>query len=172
MSEPQGLLADSYTWTILSLVIFLAAAFRFGRKPVQGWLDAEIEKIRSQLEQAQRLRSEAEATLADYKVRQQAAMAEAEAIIAHAKQEAARLRAEAETNLQASLARQEQQALDRIRQAEQEAISDVRRAVVAEAMQLAEKSLVQNLDATAAQRLIDQAIADLPHLPPVTAKAA
>ena len=172
MTEPHGLLADSYTWTIVSLLAFLALAFRFGKKPVQGWLDTEIEKIRSQLEQAKRLRSEAEATLADYRVKQQVAMAEAEAIVAHAKEEAAQLRQAAEAELQASLARHEQQALDRIRQSERDAMAVVRQAVIHEAMVLARQSLADNLDTVTAQRLIDQAIADVAQLQTTKAKAA
>ena len=172
MTEPHGLLADSYTWTIVSLLAFLALAFRFGKKPVQVWLDTEIEKIRSQLEQAKRLRSEAEATLADYRVKQQVAMAEAEAIVAHAKEEAARLRQAAGADLQAALARHEQQALDRIRQAEREAMAEVRQAVIREAMAMARQSLADNLDQAAAQRLIDQAIAEMPQLQTAKAKAA
>jgi F-type H+-transporting ATPase subunit b len=172
MSETHGLLADTYTWTIVSLLLFLGLAYRFGKKPVQGWLDGEIEKIRQQLEQAKRLRNEAEATLADYRVRQQVAMAEAEAIVTHAKAEAARLRQVAEADLQAALARHEQQALDRIRQAEREAMADVRQAVIAEAMNLAKTALAESMDQATAQRLIDQAIAEMPQLQATKAKAA
>ena len=51
-------------------------------------LDDRADKIRQELEEAQRLREDAQATLASYQRRQRDALKEAEDIIAHAREEA------------------------------------------------------------------------------------
>lgn len=155
MQDPTVLYAIAFT-------IFILLAVRYGRKPMLGWLDNEILKIRDELDQARALRAEAEATLADYKQKQASALAEANAIIAHAQEETARLKSEAEAKLKALLASHEQQALERVRQAEAEAVADVRAAAVDIAMTVATQILSEKIDATTASQLVDQAIAALP----------
>ena len=142
----SGLMQDPMFFYAVAFVIFLALAFRFGRKPLLGWLDGEIHKIREELNQAMKLRAEAEAMLAEYKAKQAAALAEAETILRSAKESADRLKAEAETDLKNALARGEQQALDRIRLAEAEALEAVRTATIDLAMQMAAKTLAGQMD--------------------------
>jgi F-type H+-transporting ATPase subunit b len=168
----SDILHDPMTLYTVAFAIFIVLAWKHGRKPLLDWIDAEIARIRDQLEQAKALRAEAEATLADYKKKYNAAMAEAAAIVRHAEEEAVHLRAQAEAELKASLTRHEQQAAERIRLAENEAVAAVRGAIVAEALKLAEKTLAAQIDDAAASRLIDQAIADMPKLAATTAKAA
>lgn len=168
----SGLFKDPMFFYGIAFVIFLGLAFRFGRKPALGWVDAEIIKIRDELEQARKLRADAEAMLADYKTKQKTALAQAEAIVAGAKDDAARLKEQAEKDLIASLARHEQQALDRIRVAEAEASAEVRAAAIDLAMEMARKTLTSQIDETASAKLIDQAIADMPTVSKAKAEAA
>jgi F-type H+-transporting ATPase subunit b len=168
----SGLMQNPMFFYGIAFVIFLALAFKYGRKPLVDWIDSEILKIRNELDQASKLRAEAETMLAEYKAKQAAAMAEAEAIIAGAKDEAARLRAQAEADLKESLARHEQQAAGRIRMAEADAVADVRAAAIDTAMKMARETLSSRLDEATASKLIDQAIADLPKLGGDKAKAA
>jgi F-type H+-transporting ATPase subunit b len=155
----------------IAFFIFLGLAFKFGRKPALNLIDAEIVKIRDELEQARKLRADAEAMLADYQARQKTALAEAESIIAGAKDDAARMKETAEAELKASLVRHEQQALDRIRVAEAEAAAQVRAAAIDLAMELTRKTLSSQMDDGAASKLIDQAIADMPTLAATKTKA-
>ncbi|MBV8061798.1 MAG: F0F1 ATP synthase subunit B [Alphaproteobacteria bacterium] len=145
----------------IAFAIFLALAVKYGRAPMLAWIDGQIVKIRSDLEQAEALRKEAEASLETYKAKQAEAMKEAEAIIAQAKQDAEMLRQRAEHDLKASLQRHEQQALERIRVAEMEALEEVRTKIVAMAVAAAEKTLAAKLDDKASSDLMDQAIAGL-----------
>lgn len=156
----------------IAFVIFIALAYRHAKKPLLGWLDSEILKIRDELEQARKLRAEAEVTLADYKNKQKVALAEAEAIIAHAKEEATRLKAQAETDLKEALARHEQQVTERIRLAEAAALADVRSAAVDMAVNMARKALTTHMDEAGAAKLIEQAIAEVPKNVAAKAKAA
>jgi F-type H+-transporting ATPase subunit b len=159
MSE---LLKDPMFFYGIAFVIFIGLAYRFGRVGALSWIDGEIQKVRSQLDEAQNLRAEAEATLAQYKAKQATALAEAEALVCSAKDEASRLKAQAEADLKSSLARHEQQAIQRIRMAEASALADVRQRAIDLAMDVAQKTLQSKLHGEAASRLVDQAIADLP----------
>ena len=70
MSEQASLLSDPIVWYTASLVLFFVVIFHFARKPIVGGLDAEIAKVRAELEEAKKLRAEAAATLVDYRARQ------------------------------------------------------------------------------------------------------
>jgi F-type H+-transporting ATPase subunit b len=168
----SDLLKDPMFFYGIAFVIFLGLAYRYGTKPMLAWLDSEILKIRDELNQARKLRAEAEATLAEYKTKQALAMADAEAIVKHAKEEAARLKTEAEADLKDALARHEQQALERIRLAEAEAVEEVRAATVAMAMDMARKTLASKMDDATSAELTDQAIADMRKLTSSKAEAA
>jgi F-type H+-transporting ATPase subunit b len=158
---------DPMFWYTVAFVCFWALAFRYARKPFLGWLDGQIAGIREQLEAARRLRAEAEATLAEYKQKHAAAMAES--IVRHAREEAARLKLRAEADLKAALTRHEQQAMERIRLAETEAVRAVRQAAITAAMMIAREKLAKG---AADIRLIDRAIADMPHLARLKVRAA
>jgi F-type H+-transporting ATPase subunit b len=168
----EEMLNDPMFFYTIAFVIFVALAYKFGRKGILGWIDGEIAKVRSQLDEAQKLRAEAEATLAEYKENQEVAVAEAKQLVKNAKEEAVRLKAQAEADLKASLARHEQQATERIRMAEAEALVQVRVRAVDLAMNLARKTLGDKLQGDAAAKLVDQAIADLPTAGGDKAKAA
>jgi F-type H+-transporting ATPase subunit b len=90
-----------------------------------------------------------------------AAVKEAEAIVATAKQDADRMRREAEQNLQATLARYETQAMDRIRQAEADIIAELRKKATEKALAMSEEWIATKLSQADHSRLVDQAIADL-----------
>jgi len=156
----------------VAFVIFLALAFKFGRKPALDWIDGEIAKIRSELDSARALRAEAEAALAECKAKQARAEADAKSIVANAQQQVEAMRKKAESDLATSLARHSQLAAERIRMAEADAIADVRAAAINAAMDIARKKLTDNLSDADAARLVDQAIADIPAMKAAKPKAA
>jgi F-type H+-transporting ATPase subunit b len=168
----MSMLQDPMFFYSVAFFIFLGLAFHYGREPLMAWIDSEILKIRNELDQAKKLRTEAEAMLADYKSKQTAALAEADAIVKHAKEEAVRLRTQAENDLKESLAKSEQQAAARIRIAESEAMEQVRNTIIDAAMKMAEAKLTAQLDGAAASKLTDQAIGELSKLAGGKAKAA
>ena len=165
-------LQDPIFFYAVAYVAFLVVAWFFARKPGLEWVDGEIAKIREELEEAKQLRTEAEAALAEGNAKKAAALAEAKTILAHARDEAARLEAEAAATLKFVLARHEQHALERIKYMEEEAVAQIRAATVDRAMELARKTLAEKLDESAAAKLADQAIADMPRLTSAKAKAA
>lgn len=166
------ILHDPIFFYAVAYVIFLGVAWVFLRKPGLQWLDGEIGKIRHEIDHARQLRADAEKFLAECAARKSAAIAEADAIVKHAKEEAMRLEAEAEANLKYVLARHEQHIIERIRVSEHEAVASVRMAVIDTAMAAVRKALATRLDNTAQTKLADQAIADMPRLVADQAKAA
>lgn len=157
-------LSDPIVWYALAIVLFFILIFFAGRKPILAALDAEIAKVRDELDQAKKLRAEAAATLADYSRKQQEALKEAAEIIAQAKAEAAQLREQTDAELKLALKRHEEKALQRIRSAEAEALIEVRAAVIDQAVAAARAALTAHLDPAQAERLAEKAIADVPKL--------
>lgn len=130
-------------------------------RSVSAFLDARADKIGAQIEEARKLREEAQALLADYQRKQRDALSEAESIVAQAKEETIRLRAQAKTDLEQSIERRKMQALDRIAQSEAQAIASVRNTAVDVAMAAAEKLITDEMIGDRQSALIDQSIKDL-----------
>jgi F-type H+-transporting ATPase subunit b len=160
---PEGsFLTESRTWVALAFVIFFVL---FGRKlwsAVAAMLDDRAAKVRAELEEAARLRREAEAMLRDAEQRRTQALAEAKALIEGAQAEAARVAAAATAEAEAAARRREQMAVDRIAAAEKAALDEVRLAAAEVATAAARQVIADGLSADADARLIDHAITQLP----------
>ncbi|MBY0511578.1 MAG: F0F1 ATP synthase subunit B [Rhodospirillaceae bacterium] len=153
---------DPSFWVGLAFVLAVAVIYRPAAKAIISTLDERAAKIRVQIEEARKLREDAQALLAEYQRKQRDAMAEAEKIIANARAEAARLKVDAEKDLEHAITRRKQQALDRIAQAEAQAIAQVRNTAVDVALAAAETLIKGSLDAGKQQALADKAISELP----------
>jgi F-type H+-transporting ATPase subunit b len=148
-------------WVAIAFVIFIVLA---GKPIVRGigkMLDERAAKIRKDLSEAEKLRDEAEKLLAEYQRRQRQALKEAEGILAHAKDEAERIRRDAVATIDAALKRRERQAMEKIAQAEAQAVAEVRNQAVDLAILGAQKALTTSLDGDRAAGLIDQSIAEM-----------
>jgi F-type H+-transporting ATPase subunit b len=146
-------------------IAFVLFFVLFGRKlwsAVTGMLDDRGAQVRANLEEAARLRREAEAMLRDAEQRRTLALAEAKALIEGAQAEAARVSAAAMAEAEASAKRREQMALDRIAAAEKAAVDEVRLTAAEVATVAARQVIAEGLSADADARLIDHAITQLP----------
>nr|WP_294545132.1 F0F1 ATP synthase subunit B [uncultured Rhodopila sp.] len=162
MHQEASFFADPKNWVMIAFFLFFIL---FGGKlwrALAGILDARTNSVRAELEEASRLRREAEAMLADAEKQRASALTEAKALIESARSEAARLAAEAAAEAQASAKRREQMAIDRIGAAEKAAVHDVRLAAADIATTAAQEVIADSLTADADYRLIDQAITQLP----------
>ena len=148
-------------WEGLAFVIFIAVAAKMGGKRIIAALDARSDAIRDELDQARRLREEAQSLLAEYQRKRRDAEKEADEIVEHAKKEAIALRAEAERKLEENLARRTRLAEEKIGRAEAQAIQDVRNTAIDVAVAAAQKLIAENLDDGRAQALIDDAIGEV-----------
>lgn len=155
------LLHEPEFWVAVAFVIFVALAGKKIYVAVGKLLDERGAKIRAELEEAERLRAEAEKLLADYQRKQREAMKDAQAILDAAREEAARVRKEAAASLEAHLKRRERAAVEQIAQAEAHAVAEVRNQAIELAISAAKLALAESLDAARAGALIDQSLADL-----------
>ena len=156
------ILHDAEFWVLVAAVIFVIAVFKPASRAVTGGLDARAARIRAELDEARRLREEAERLVADYRARQQAAQAEAEAIVAHAKTEAERIAAQSARDLEMALERRQRMAEDRIAQAEAKALDEVRAVAIDVAISAAREVIAAEIDERRGGALIDAAIVALP----------
>jgi F-type H+-transporting ATPase subunit b len=149
-------------WVAVAFVILVGASFKKVRDALNSALDGRAERIKAQLDEAQQLREDAQAMLAEYQRKQNAAADEARAIVEHAKVEAARLHEQAEADLEQALKRREQLALEKISQAEAEAVEEVRNQAVELAVAATARLLSDSVGDGQSARLIDEAIKGLP----------
>ena len=149
-------------WVFVAFVIFMALVWKKASAAIGTMLDGRAERIRSELDEAERLHKDAQALLNGYQSRLADAQKEAEAVLAHAREEAARLRSQAGSDLEASLKRREAQAMDRFAQAEAAALAEVRNLTVDIAIGASKRVLSGGLPAAQANKLIEQSIGELP----------
>jgi F-type H+-transporting ATPase subunit b len=158
----SALLHDPTFWTAVAFVIFIIALFKPVKKALLAGLDSRIEQIRSEVEEAKRLREEAQTLLASYQRKQREAAQEAEEIVKQARADAALHRADAEQALADFLKRQEALAVEKIAQAEAAAVQEVREIAVDLAIAATEKILAEKVRGDLSDRLVEKAIGELP----------
>jgi F-type H+-transporting ATPase subunit b len=152
------------SWVAITWLIVVVLLAKPVYKGITKGLDERSAKIKDRLAEAERLRDEAQEMLALYQKKQREALKEAEGIIAQAKAEAERLAVQAAADLDELVKRREQQAIDRINQAEAEATREVRNKAVEIAIAATGKLIADKLSADKANELIDAAIKELPNL--------
>ena len=149
-------------WVMISFVAFMALLLYFRVPTLIGKaLDKRAEAIRDELDEARRLRDEAQALLADYQRKSREAENEAQAIIEQAKREGAAMAAETRKSLEESLERRTRLAEDKIAQAETQAINDVRATAAEVAVGAARRVIADKVDASKDAQLIEKSISDL-----------
>ena len=158
---PEFMLEAEF-WVAVAFVIVIAGLIYKGRGTVITTLDERAAKIKAELDEARRLRDEAQAKLAEYQRKQRDALKEAEAIVAHANAEAERTAARAARDLDAAIERRKRLALEKIALTEAKALAEVRNYAVDLAIAALRRALVEDLDAARRGALIDDAIAALP----------
>ncbi len=149
-------------WVAVAIVVF---AVLFARKivtPVIGMLDARTAAVQSALDEAAKLKAEAQALLADARARQLQAIEDAKQIIAHAEAEAVRTRHAMAADAKAMAKRRERLALDRIAAAEKAALEEVRAVAIDVATAASTQLLRAGFAAEGNAAMIDQAISGVP----------
>ncbi|MEQ8371045.1 MAG: F0F1 ATP synthase subunit B [Alphaproteobacteria bacterium] len=158
----DALLHDTSFWVAIGFVIFLLIVWRPGKRAILGFLDTRTAAIRSEIDNARKLREEAQHALAEYQRRQHDAAREAETIVAQAAEEAGRLQERLTRQMEDSLARREAQARDRIAQAEDAARQHVRAAAIDLAVDAARTLLAAEAAAQLDRSLVRETISQLP----------
>jgi F-type H+-transporting ATPase subunit b len=155
-------LMEAEFWVLVAFIIAISFLVYKAKGAVTGGLDARAAKIKAELDEAQKLRDEAQARLAEFQLKQRDALKEAEGIIALAKEEAQRLAAQGAKDLEAAIERRRRMAQEKIALEEQKAMSDLRIAAVDVAVAALRRVLAEDLNAAQQSALIDNAINALP----------
>ena len=158
----HGFFGEPRTWVAIAFVIFFAIFGNRLWKALAAMLDKHAANVRAELDEASRLRTEAEAMLKDAKARRESALTEARAMLDSARAEASRVGEQARVDAESAGRRREQMAMDRIAAAEKAAVSDVRLAAADIASRAAQEVIAATLSAEGDAPLIDRAIAGLP----------
>lgn len=146
---------------IAMLVVFAILIWKKVPGAIAKALDDKIAAIRSQLDEAAALRTEAEALKKEYQKKAKAADKEAKAMIERAGHEAETIVAKANSDAEAMIERRTRMAEQKIAAEERAAINELRASAAAAAAKAAERLIAERYDARADARLVDQAIAGL-----------
>lgn len=160
--EHGDLMHDAHFWVAVSFVVFVLLVIWKARGVIRETVTARIERIRTEIDTAESLKEDAKATLAEFKRKQRDALAQAEAIVENAKEETKIIRKEARKRLDESLKRREQQAMDKIAQAEANALAEVRGKAVDMAITAASSILTEQMSGKGGDATIDASIKALP----------
>ena len=153
---------DAEFWVAVAFVVFLGGLIYIGAHEMMfKFIDQRRDRIKAELDEALRLKEEAQALLAQYQRKQREAEQEAAGIIAGAAAEAERMMAEAKAKTEEFVARRSKMAETKIAQAEAQALADVRAAAAEAAVGAAEKILAQIVKGDVADRLVVKGIDDV-----------
>jgi F-type H+-transporting ATPase subunit b len=154
--------SDAESWVLIGLVIFFGVLI-WAKVPGLALkaLDARGAAIKEALDEALRLRQEAQALLASIKTQREDAERVAAEMITNAEADSARLRVEAEARLDEQIKRRQIMAERKIATAEAQAAADVKAAAGELAAQIAEHVLTARLRDLQSDPLIDRAVGQM-----------
>ncbi len=160
--EPVALGLAPGGWVGLAMLLFiLILVWKGVHKLILGGLDSKIFAIRENLDEARKLREEAEALRAEYAAKIANAEKDAEAMLENAKSEADAIVKKATSDTKAMIARREKMAADKIAAAERQAVDDLRAKAVDASAAAAKALIADKHDAAADSALADKVISKI-----------
>ena len=148
---------ESEFWVAASFFIFIGVLLYLGvHKKVASALDARALRISKELEEARRLREEAEKLLIDYQRKLGDVVTEVDNIIALAARQAETLAVETRQALKEHVERRIKLAEEKIARAETEAVRELRNDVVDVAIAAAQNLIAAKLTPNRAKKLVSE----------------
>ena len=153
---------DATFWALVGLFIFIGVIIYFKVPPmITKSLDDRADAISKELEEARSLREEAQALLAEYQKKFETAQAEADDIVTQAKREASHIVDEARAKSEEYVARREAMAAQKITQAQNDAVGEVRARAADVAIAAAAKLLGDKTDTKSSSDLFKSSLAEI-----------
>ena len=153
---------DASFWATVALVLFFVLIFYLN---VPGMmtkgLDNRADKIRNDLDEARKLREEAQSLLAEYQRKRKEAEQEAEAIVTAARREAEALSADAERKIEDYVTRRTALAEQKIAQAEGQAVAEVKAAAVDLAVEATQSLIGSKMSGSASNDMFKKSLAEI-----------
>ena len=154
--------AEPEFWVAVAFLVLMGVFAYLGvHRTVLTTLDHRRDRIKTELDDARRLKEEAGKLLEQYKARRASAEREAEEIITGAKAEAERIASEAKAKMEDFVARRTKSAENKIALAEAQAVADVRAAAADAAIAAASTILSQSVKGEVADDLLAKGIQDV-----------
>jgi len=153
---------EAETWVRIALFLFFVILI-FMKVPANIWksLGDKGLEVRAELDEAVRIRQEAQELLNRIKLERQAAELKAKELVAQAEEQARLIAEEAKLSLNESIARRQQLAERKIAQAEAEAEAQVKAAAADMAANLAQVILMERVQSLKSDPMIDKAISQI-----------
>lgn len=148
-------------WGSLSFLILVVLMWKFAFPAVQKGMQARTDKIRSDLGEAEKVRTDAQMILEEYQKQLADARSEANRIIEEARQAADQLRQDMVRRADEEVAEMRRRNIDDLKAAQDRIMGQLQLQVRDLAIELAEKVVGANLDRTRNLALVDQLIAEL-----------
>ena len=142
-------------WGTISFFLLLALMYKFAYPGIKKGMESRTNKIRENLDDAERVKAEAQSVLEEYQRQLADARNESNRLIEDARQTAEQMRRDLMQRAEAEVAELRQRSRDDIAAAQQRATADLQGRVGELAIELAEKVVEANLDRDANMRLID-----------------
>src|SRR6202163_1935289 len=152
--------AEPEFWVAVAFFILMGVFAYVGvHRTVLKGVDHRSERIKTELDDARRLKEKAATLLEQEKARQASAEREAQDIIASARADAERIASEAKAKMEDFVARRTKTAENKIALAEAQALADVRAAAANAAVAAASTILSQSVKGQVADELLAKGIA-------------
>ena len=148
-------------WVAASFILLIFVLFKpVGRILALG-LDGRARRVQRELDEALKLKEEAQALLASYQRKQKEVIEEAENIVAYAEEEAKRIRKTSEKSLEESVNKRVELAMQKINTYEATVLQEIRCHAVDIAVSTVRALVQENVNAKAAEALVSQSIQEV-----------
>ena len=156
-----NLLQSEQFWVLIAFIIFVAAVFRPVRKMLATNLDGKIQEIKDTINEAEKLKNEAQLTLSEIKKRQNEVIKEIEQINQQTEQRISIIKNDLEIKLKDQLDKRNKLNSMKIEQVSREAKNEVRQYILQTSLAVVTDILEKKLDEKNKQNLIDNSINDI-----------
>jgi F-type H+-transporting ATPase subunit b len=148
-------------WGSVSFLVLVVLMWKFAFPSVQKAMQARTDKIRNNLDEADKVRTEAQGILEEYQRQLTDARGEANRIIEEARQAADQLRQDMVRRADEEVAELRRRSIEDLKASQDRVMGQLQLQVRDLAIDLAEKVVGANLDRTRNLALVDQLIAEL-----------
>jgi F-type H+-transporting ATPase subunit b len=152
---------NEIVWGTAAFVVLLGVLWKFGLPPVRNMMKRREDRIRDDLERAERARLEAEEELAQYRRQMADARNESARILQEARDSADEVKRQMRTQADAEAADIRSRAQEDARHAADSAAADLQRQVADLSIELAERIVERNLDRDTQLALVESYISQV-----------
>ena len=145
-------------WTIITFVVMMLILWKAAWRPIVDALDARAEKVRFEIDNAERTRQEAEKLLTQHKAMMDNARNEASQIIAKGREEAEKMKNEIVEKANTESRTIAERAKKEIELAKDKALADIKTEVVLLSTEIASKIISKNIKPEDQKALVEEAL--------------